>query len=71
MADKSKKLEDLVKGTSLPETGRISKTSLGNLVNQLKYGQLMLLLDILAADPKAVKEFQNILENATTDYTYR
>ena len=71
MADKSKKLEDLVKGVSLPETGRISKTSLGNFVNQLKYGQLMLLLDILAADSKAVKEFHKILENATNDYTYR
>lgn len=71
MADKTKKMEDLVKGVSLPEDGRISKTSLANFTNQLKYGQLMLLLDILTADPKAVKEFQKVLENATNDYTYR
>lgn len=71
MADKSKTLEDLVKGVTLPETGRISKTSLGNFVNQLKYGQLCLLMDILADPDKAVKEFHKVLANATKDYTYR
>ncbi len=71
MADKTKKMEELVKGASLPEDGRFGQTSLTNFVNQLKYGQLCLLLDILGADDKIVKGFHKVLENATKDYTYR
>ncbi len=71
MADKSKKMEDLVKGVTLAENGRFGTTSLTNFVNQLKYGQLCLLLEVLTADDKTVKGFQGILENATKDYIYR